>query len=182
MQALRDSPSWRGAWRPSVPWAATPPGAPSARITSVSRARRITSSLLSRADRAGSPVGGANRGRAAVDLDALTGVAQRAAVPLEHPQILLHHVADHDRPAVGRERDALRPVPDGRLGDPGERDAGDAEQHELAVVVVVRALLGAIAAVLGDHGDEAAIRRDLGSFRRLGADRDGVDHARLGAA
>src|SRR5712691_4618555 len=99
-------------------------------MISVTMAQRITNVPLL--------VRGADRGRAAVDLDALTRVAQRAAVPLEHPQVLLDHVPDHDCPAVAGERDALRPVADRRLADPGERRAVDAEEHELAVVVVER--------------------------------------------
>src|SRR5206468_1917164 len=68
--------------------------------------RREASGLLVR-----DPYGG----RAAVDLE-LRGLLQGAAVPLEDPHFFLDHVADQDRAAVGRERGALRPVADRRLG------------------------------------------------------------------
>src|SRR5438034_8133380 len=111
-------------------------------------------------------LGGANGGRAAVDLDPLARVLQRRAVPLEDPVVLLDHAADQDRLAVGRERRALRPVADRRLGHPRHRLARHANDHELAGVVEEWGLPGPVAPVVDGDGDDAAVRRDLQALGR----------------
>src|SRR5207247_10535841 len=129
--------------------------------------RREASGLLVR-----DPYGG----RAAVDLE-LRGLLQGAAVPLEDPHFFLDHVADQDRAAVGRERGALRPVADRRLGHLAQLAAADAQQDEVAVVVEERRLPGLVAAVHRDDRDERAVRRELDAFGCL-TDGDRVHYAR----
>src|SRR5262245_50657114 len=53
------------------------------------------------------PVGGSQGGRASIHADALALVHQPLAIPPQHLNVPLHHVADEDRAVVGRERDAL---------------------------------------------------------------------------
>src|SRR3989475_1501089 len=142
------------------------------RRRSLDRARRrayLPSRLL---------LGGADRGRAAVHFDALAGVLQRRAVPLEDPVVLLDHVADQDRFAVRRERRALRPVADRRFAHARQRLARYANDDELAGVVVEGRVLRAVAAVVDDDRDDGAVRRDLQTLGRRAEDTDGVDDPR----
>src|SRR5436190_23483362 len=107
---------------------------------------------------------GADAGRSPVDLHAVAGVLQRPAVPGKDPVVLLDHVADENRLAIRRPRRSLRPVTDRRLGDARERFAAHTREHELARVVVEGRVLGTVAAVVDDDGDDRAVRCDLQAF------------------